>query len=108
MADRHVACFPAVCQGKFLGQLLGDVAVCGLQVPGRGNCIQISFHQFPVVLDEGEEDVGELFLEEGNDTCCPFHILRALALPSQSKRATRKPHAHVCNTPLPPSKPTGA
>ena len=66
MADRHVACFPAVCQGKFLGQLLGDVAVCGLQVPGRGNCIQISFHQFPVVLDEGEEDVGELFLEKGN------------------------------------------
>lgn len=66
MADGHVAYFLRIRQGKCFGQLLGDMAVCGLQVPGRGNCIQISFHQFPVVLDEGEEDVGELFLEEGN------------------------------------------
>ena len=66
MADGHVVYFLRICQGEFFGQLLGDVAIYRLQIARGGDGTQISFHQFPVVLDEGEEDVGELFLEEGN------------------------------------------
>ena len=66
MADGHVAYFLRIRQGKCFGQLLGDMAVYRLQIARGGDGIQIGFHQFPVVLDEGEENVGELFLEEGN------------------------------------------
>lgn len=66
MADGHVVYFLRICQGEFFGQLLGDVAIYRLQIARGGDGTQISFHQFPIVLDEGEENVRKFFFEKRN------------------------------------------